>query len=64
MESLVHAANSHAAADGHSVGGGVDDDGREWGNVNHDGGVHIVERDAPAVTTVADKHAMIILFRV
>lgn len=56
--------NRHAATNGQGVGGAVDDDGGERGNINHDGVAHVFKRDAPAVATAADNERAAVLFRV
>lgn len=64
MQRLNHAADRHAAADGHGVCGPVDSDGGEWGDVDHDGVAHVIERSAPAMAATADEKRAAVLFRV
>lgn len=64
MQRLNHAADRHAAADGHGVCGPVDSDGGEWGDVDHDGVAHVIERGAPAMAATADEKRAAVLFRV
>lgn len=64
VENHDHVANGHATTDGHGVCGRVDDDGGERGNVDHNGGAHIVERSTPAVATISSEEGAVVSFRV